>query len=181
MSVQRPIYSEDYSHHWPLDVKGKTVIDIGADYGSTAYYFMSKGAIRVICVEGNPTLYRQLQANMRFLPNCVSVYRNIQSPADFTDILRNTAETVKVDVEGAEKHLLQVEPSLLQQHYEWIIEMHRNLDKKEFIDYFQSARFDVVNMFPYSIGLTIVHFLRHDIPTRSFTENLKQFPLLYPE
>lgn len=181
MSVQRPIYSEDYSKHWPVNVQGKTVIDFGADYGSTAYYFIRKGAIRVVCVEGNPALYRQLEANMRFLPNCVAVYRNIQSPDDFAQVLANTAETVKVDVEGAEKHLLKVHPSLLQQHYEWIIELHRNLNKNAFVHHFQSAGFDVVNVFPYGLGLTIVHFLRHDVARRALTEKLKEFPLLYPQ
>ena len=180
MSVQKPIYSEDYSRHWPVNVEGKTVIDVGADYGSTAYYFLQKGAVRVVCVEGNPALYRQLQANMRFLPNCVAVYKHLQSPSDFTEVLQYTAETVKVDVEGAEKHLLKVEPRLLQQHYEWIIELHRNINQKEFIAFFKSAGFDVVHMFPLYIGLTIVHFLRHDIPRGSLTENLKQFVLLYP-
>ena len=180
MSVQTPIHGEDYSHHWPVNVQGKTVIDLGADYGSTAYYFIRKGAIRVICVEGNPLRYSQLQANMRFLPNCVAVYRNIQSPADLTDVLKNIAETVKVDIEGAEAHLLKVAPSLVQQHYEWIIEVHRNMDGNAFIRYFQSAGFDAVNVFPWGVGLTVIHFLRHDIPARSFTENLKRFPLLYP-
>jgi predicted RNA methylase len=180
VSVQKPIYSEDYSRHWPVNVEGKTVIDVGADYGSTAYYFLQKGAVRVVCVEGNPALYKQLEANMRFLPNCVAVYKNIESPVDFTDILKNTAETVKVDVEGAEKHLLKVAPSLLQQHYEWIIEMHRNIDRRAFTRHFQSVGFDVVNMFPYGFGLTVIHFLRHDIPRGSLTENLKQFVLLYP-
>jgi len=112
VSVQTPIYSEDYSRHWPVNVEGKTVIDFGADYGSTAYYFLSKGAIRVICVEGNPTLYKQLEANIRFLHNCVAVYKNIQAPADFADILTSTAETVKVDVEGAERHLVTSSLSL---------------------------------------------------------------------
>jgi predicted RNA methylase len=179
MSIQKPIYGEDYSHHWPINVQGKTIIDFGADYGSTAYYFMRKGALRVICVEGNPTLYRQLQANMRFLPNCVAVYKNIESPDDFSQVLVNTAETVKIDIEGAEKHLMEVQPSLLQQHYEWIIELHRNLDKKRFTRHFQIAGFDVVNVFPYGFGLTIIHFQRHDVARHSFTENLKQFILLY--
>jgi len=179
VSVQRPIYSEDYSHHWPVNVEGKTVIDLGADYGSTAYYFLSKGALRVVCVEGNPTLFRQLQANMRYLPNCIAVYKHLRSASDFAEVLAHTAEIVKVDVEGAEKHLLKVEPGVLQQHYEWIIEIHRNVNQREFIAYFQSAGFDIIHMFPLYIGLTIVHFLRHDIPARSFTENLKQFILLY--
>ena len=87
MSVQRPIYSEDYSHHWPVNVEGKTVIDLGADYGSTAYYFLSKGALRVVCVEGNPTLFRQLQANMRYLPNCIAVYKHLRSASDFAEVL----------------------------------------------------------------------------------------------
>lgn len=142
----KPIYGEDYAHHWPIEVKGKTVIDIGADYGSTAFYFMKKGALRVVCVEGNPALFKHLQANMRFLPNCVAVYKHLLSASDFADVLQYPAEIVKVDVEGAEKHLLNVDPTVLQQHYEWIMEIHRMVNQNQMIAYFQQAGFDVVHL-----------------------------------
>jgi len=61
------------------------------------------------------------------------------------------------------------------------MEVHRNTDRNPLIRCFQAAGFDVVNMFPYGFwGLAVIHFLRHDIPRRSFTENLKDFCLLYP-
>ena len=40
----RPIYDEDYDFQWgKIDYKGKTVLDLGADIGSTADFFLGKG------------------------------------------------------------------------------------------------------------------------------------------
>ena len=109
----------------------------------------------------------------------MAIYKNIKSPGDLAEVLAYTAETVKVDIEGAEKHLLEVDPGLLQQHYEWIIELHRNINRKAFIDYFRSVGFDTVKVFSWGIGLTVIHFVRHDVTGHSLTENLKHFVLLY--
>ncbi|MEM2995027.1 MAG: hypothetical protein QXI91_03285 [Candidatus Bathyarchaeia archaeon] len=49
-----PSFGEDYDKHWNyLNFKGKKILDLGADYGSTASYFLWQGAKQVIAVERN--------------------------------------------------------------------------------------------------------------------------------
>jgi predicted methyltransferase len=60
-----PIFGEDYSKHWKADFKGKVVLDLGADYGSTAFYFLQKGAREVIAVEGDRILALNLAKNAK--------------------------------------------------------------------------------------------------------------------
>lgn len=38
-NIPPPPYGEDYDHHWGYtSFNGKTVLDLGADYGSTAHF-----------------------------------------------------------------------------------------------------------------------------------------------
>jgi len=172
-----PPYSENYEHHWPINVKGRIILDLGADYGSTAEYFLRKGAARVICVEGNPSYYRRLQENLKYLPNCIAIYKYLRSPGDFVEVLANYADVVKVDVEGAEKYLLGVERPFLLQHEQWIIELHRNIDKKALINHFEQVGFYLINKFNFAWGLTVVHFSRNH-PMLQKIEKYKDFFIL---
>ena len=54
-------YRNEYG---PLDVAGKTVIDVGASIGDTAIYFLIKGAKRVIAIEPNILAIHYLQRNI---------------------------------------------------------------------------------------------------------------------
>lgn len=47
-----------------LDVKGKTVLDIGANIGDSAIYFAAKGAQRVISLEPYPTTFEVAKLNI---------------------------------------------------------------------------------------------------------------------
>jgi FkbM family methyltransferase len=63
--------------HWPIlevfdlgnyegvDVRGKTVVDVGAFIGDSAIYFALKGARRVIAVEPHPGAYAEMLENVR--------------------------------------------------------------------------------------------------------------------
>lgn len=48
-----------------LDVKDKTVVDIGANIGDTAIYFALKGARRVIAFEPFPKIFHIAQRNVK--------------------------------------------------------------------------------------------------------------------
>jgi len=59
----KPWGDMDPMDHWGwLHVAGKTVLDVGADYGSTADFFLEQGALRVVAVEADPKLFRRLAA-----------------------------------------------------------------------------------------------------------------------
>lgn len=48
-----------------FDVKGKTVLDIGAFIGDTAIYFATKGARKVIAYEPVPFIYKMAKKNIK--------------------------------------------------------------------------------------------------------------------
>src|SRR3990170_8039302 len=55
---------ENYNVHWKYtSFKGKVILDLGADVGSTAKFFLKNGARRVIAVEGNDKNAYQLFHN----------------------------------------------------------------------------------------------------------------------
>jgi len=47
-----------------VDVKNKSVVDIGAFVGDTAIYFAIKGAEKVIAIEPHPGAYEELAENI---------------------------------------------------------------------------------------------------------------------
>jgi FkbM family methyltransferase len=66
-TVMNELYNEN--EYGELDVKGKTVLDIGAYLGDTAIYFARKGAARVISLEPMATFdYIQKNVAMNGVP-----------------------------------------------------------------------------------------------------------------
>lgn len=140
-----PYVLENFSALWPADYQEKTVLDIGADRGSTASHFLRNGARFVICVEGDPMRFRELEANLPLLRNAKAVFKWISSPSDMTELLCNFADIVKIDVEGAERHLLGVEPYIIRQHPEYMVEVHKNvISLDSIINLFRQCGFDVI-------------------------------------
>ncbi len=142
--VIAPFVPEDFSVLWPADYHGKTVLDIGADRGSTASYFLRNGARFVICVEGDPNRYRQLEANLPSLQNAEAIFKWISNPSDIAELLWYYADIVKIDVEGAEQHLLSVDPCMIWLHSEYMIEVHKNIVSLDsMINLFRQYGYDV--------------------------------------
>ena len=142
--VIAPDIPEDFSVLWPADYQGKTVLDIGADRGSTASYFLRNGARFVICVEGDPNKLRQLEANLPSLRNAKAVSKWISNSSDMTELLwLNSADIVKIDVEGAEQYLFGVDPYMIQLHPEYMVEIHPGVNMDELINLFRQCGFDV--------------------------------------
>jgi len=121
-----PLYNENYDECWGCtSYKNKTVLDLGADYGSTAYYFLKRGARKVVAVEGDKTFASKLKRNYGGDGRVVCVQKWIGCPADFEELIRKfPLDLAKVDVEGAEKHLVGVQPEALLSIDEWLIEAH---------------------------------------------------------
>ena len=114
---------EDYNKHWNYtSFVGKTVLDLGADYGSTADYFLLNGAKRVIAVEGDKELARKLYGNFGNDKRVVCIEKWISSGKDVNMLIEKYhPDIVKVDIEGAEKSLLDVDVAKVK---EWLIETH---------------------------------------------------------
>lgn len=107
-----------------VDYAGKVVLDIGADEGSTAVYFLLHGAKQVVCSEKNPAMVKALQEYAAGEPRVV-VQPAMESAAQVEGWLRAFApEVAKVDVEGAEVVLWDVVPEALRMPAVWVIETH---------------------------------------------------------
>jgi hypothetical protein len=118
-----PLGYENYGWHWNyLSFSEKTVLDLGADYGSTADYFLRHGANAVIAVDGNKVYadkFRQLLGNNKRI---VYVNKWIGSGTDIDLLIAEfSPDIVKVDIEGNEKLLLDVNVGRVK---EWLVETH---------------------------------------------------------
>ena len=77
-------HGEDFERDWGfLDVDGKVVLDLGADYGSTAAFFLSKGAAKVICVESYAPDYAALAELSLREPRVTAIEKHLVSAKDF--------------------------------------------------------------------------------------------------
>ena len=99
-----------------FSLKGKTVLDVGACCGETAYYFLRKGASKVVCIECDASSIELLRKNVENLGMNVEVIperfnlKHLQKQHDF----------MKCDIEESEQILLPVvdrlKPCVLEVH-----------------------------------------------------------------
>lgn len=125
-----PIYNEDYERFYgKVDYKGKTVLDIGADYGSTADFFLEKGASHVIAVEPIPELFYQLQDNIRkFGLSVTPIFIRIHSEDCISELIEEyKPQIVKADCEGCEKFFLDVSDEVFSIPEAYVVETHDQL------------------------------------------------------
>ena len=97
-----------------LHVEGLTVLDLGAANGDTAYFFLSRGAARVVTFEAKAALRRSLEAYFH------GDYR-VESHGAFTGRIVE-ADVMKMDIEGAERKYHSEE--LLDYYPQWTVGLH---------------------------------------------------------
>ena len=121
-----PIHQEKYADEYACaDVNGKVVLDLGADVGSTAQFFIKRLAKQVIAVEGSGACFPLLCANSGKIGNVTPVKLFISSPAQVASLLRNwKPDVVKCDIEGGEVHLFNISDTQFQSVSDYIIEVH---------------------------------------------------------
>ena len=113
------------SKHWRADYVRKTVLDFGADYGSTAQFFILEGARKVIAVERDPVAFEKLVKNAEGNPNVRCIPKDVQSGKDLEEIFALEAVDIcKMDIEHAERFLTDVPDKVLEQVPLYLIETH---------------------------------------------------------
>lgn len=119
-----PLCNENYDEHWNyVSFKDKIVLDLGADYGSTASYFLYRGAKKVVAVEGNEQFAEALQKNFKGNVRVTPIKLFIKSAEDIDNlIIQYLPDIVKMDIEGYELSLLKCKN--IQRVKEWLIECH---------------------------------------------------------
>ena len=139
---------EDYNEHWKdITVKDKVVLDLGCDSGSTAKFFLDKGAKIVWGVEiVSSCAQMSLDRN---LANFFYIQGNINNKDKIEQLLTTIRpDTVKVDIEGAERWLLITNPDILKIPNEWYIEGHTIYLFKALSSMFKELGYEVIDRFP---------------------------------
>ncbi len=119
---------ENYNSLYHMaDYKGKTVLDIGADYGSSACWFLVKGAKQVIAVEKNESHFIKLKEYADALGQdmIIPVKMTVNKKQNYETLLSTyKPEVAKLDCEGCEQHLLKVDDKTFSIPDQYIIEAH---------------------------------------------------------
>ena len=98
-----------------LDVKGKVVLDIGADWGNSSLYWWLRGATKIIAYEANP-----------FCEGPISTLQEQGLPIDFRGVWDGDypdADVLKVDIEGKEADFRML---YLGRYDQWAFATHSN-------------------------------------------------------
>ncbi len=136
-------YGEDYVAHWNYTTfEGKTILDLGADYGSTASFFLEHGAKKIIAVEGREDEFRKLQENYMDDPSVTCIYTFIMGPNHIKKFIDDhKPDLVKADIEMAENYMLEMDNETLRQVPEYLIETHRYEDLAKFWIKFRDLKY----------------------------------------
>lgn len=110
-----------------FSLKGKTVLDVGSGCGESAYFFLSHGAKKVICIEQSYSRVLHLIRNNRNWSkgkeyNVLEVLHKRFNPEND---LKIKADFMKVDIEGFEQLLLNYNitiPTVLEVHTWYLVE-----------------------------------------------------------
>ena len=98
-----------------FDISGKTILDIGAGCGESAYLYFKKGASKVVCIEQDHRAVDNLRRNARINKwNCEILVKRFE-----TSDLRIDCDLVKMDIEGSERLLFMLDklpPMILESH-----------------------------------------------------------------
>ena len=114
----------------PFSLVGKTVLDLGACCGETAWFYLRLGAAKVYCVECNPDRISILEENKKNNGLNVEV---IPEPLKIEHLLKFEYDFIKCDVEGAETILLDY-MKLKGPLKPCVLEVHGEELKKRFIE-----------------------------------------------
>jgi hypothetical protein len=100
-------------YYFPIDVRGHKILEVGSGEGECSMLYLQRGASWVYCIEPDDDAYKQLEKNAVGKPITPLHKRfelsDLNLPVDF----------VKVDIEGWEESLLDVEvqkPIVLEIH-----------------------------------------------------------------
>lgn len=161
-----PIYKEDYGAQYgekrlPIIYKDKTVLDIGADVGSTADFFLRRGASKVFAVEGNPDRFRQLKVNAAKIPGIVPIHLHIENPQHFEYLITNHfSDVLKADCEGCEIHLFKIRDCVFRLITEYLVETHNDKIFDMMVSKCESCGFKIVDINEWCKHVRIVYAVK---------------------
>lgn len=152
---------EDFEWHWGFaNWKNKSILDLGADIGSTAECFLDAGSKKVIAVEGNKNLYDQLfeyaKTNQRIIP----IHKYIANKDDLIylfSLYSDFIDIAKIDIEGAEKFLLDLPDDILRSIKEYAIECHSKDILNKILEKFKNLGFKITEPKYLTNNISVIH------------------------
>ncbi len=162
---------EDFNYHYglkDLDWNNKIVLDLGADFGSTAKCFLEKGAKKVYAIEGDRELFTKLAGLCSMDENkytIIPMMMFINDSKDFIKLISNIkCDICKMDIEGYEKHMIDVPNSIIREIKEYVIETHYNIDRDKIIDKFLKIGYELIDRIHLnSPECYVFYFIRKDV------------------
>lgn len=160
--------NEDFDYHYgfkDISWNDKIILDLGADYGSTAECFLERGAKKIYAIEGDKSLLEQL---MKFCSNpenkTVPIITFINTPYDLIYLISETEYDIcKIDIEGYEIHLTEVPGMVLRKIKEYVIETHSNIINDKIIKKFNKVRFELKESIHLNAPeVRVLYFIRKD-------------------
>jgi len=151
MKEVKPIYDEDYDICYGIpDYTNQVILEVGSDYGSTAYYFFTRGAKKVISVEAIPRLYKQALENLngdtKWIPLCIVILKSQQLEDLITDY---NPTLLHMDCEGCEARLLDISNNMFD-NIEWIqLEIHTKELHEKFLNKFEKLGYTLIRDYWY--------------------------------
>lgn len=168
---------ENFEQHWGfIDYQNKTILDIGADYGSTTECFLTYGAKTVYAIEGDENLYNQLTEYSKDKP-IIPIKIWINKTEDFVylfELINGSIDTnnqfqidcAKIDCEGAEIYLLDVPDYLLKNIKEYAIECHSERILIDIKRKFENIGFEILGTINIAKSINVVHIKSNELLKR---------------
>jgi len=157
-----PIYNEDYEAFYGyIDYTNKVILDIGADYGSTASFFFKKGAKKVIAVEPDPELNNKMVMSFKDVPELIPINIRIENSEQYNELItKYKPDIFKSDCEGCENFLLGSPLEIIKSIPEYVIEIHNHESHKLFCDLFESTGYNKIRDWNWTDAVWMSYWIK---------------------
>lgn len=163
--------NEDFDYHYGLrylDWKDKIILDLGADFGSTAKCFLEKGAKKVYAVEGDKELFIKLEIlsnRDKYKGRIIPMLKFINTSDDLCNMINlyQDSDICKTDIETYEIGLILVPINILRKIKDYVIESHANVIQEPLIKRFKEAEFELKQIIQLQVTeCRVLHLTRKD-------------------
>jgi len=138
-----------------VDVKGRTVVDVGAGVGDSPIYFALNGAKKVYAFDVNTTYLEKniMENNLKDVVEPIRCECGLSNNLDVITLKYNipSGSVLKVDCEGCEYGFFGVAPRLISRYHTIVIEYHNGV--QHLADLLRASGFNVTIKGNKKIGL----------------------------
>jgi hypothetical protein len=168
------VNSENPLEHWSdiETLNNKVVLDLGCGWineghMSTPEYFISRGALKIIGVDVTEAEVEKLK---NIYPSHFFIRKMINSSVDLSELIsEHKPQLIKMDIEGAEIYLKNIQKDVFDSVEEFAIEYHSVSCKEVVTEKFKELDFEItaINSFGYyctdSNIMGIIHAKRKSV------------------